>query len=73
MYIKEGKEARMEEIKRMRPGLKDYSRFNYRLIQEWEVPEWIKVKPDEKKDDDPLLTLGKRVRKNIINIDNLSE
>jgi hypothetical protein len=32
MYVRENKEARMEEIKKMRPGLKDYSHINYRLI-----------------------------------------
>jgi SWI/SNF-related matrix-associated actin-dependent regulator of chromatin subfamily A protein 2/4 len=41
MYDREGKEARMAMIMEKRPGLKDYSRFNYRLIQDWEVPEWI--------------------------------
>jgi len=36
----------------MRPGMKDYSRFNYRLVQEWEVPEWIKVKPENIQNDE---------------------
>ena len=35
----------MEEIKQKRPGLKDYSRINYRLVQEWQVPNWVKVQP----------------------------
>jgi len=52
MYAREDKEAKMEEIRGMRPGLKDYSRFNYRLIQEWEVPEWIKVQPENKQEDE---------------------
>lgn len=74
MYEREGKEARMAMIMEKRPGLKDYSRFNYRLIQDWEVPEWIKVKPvDPALEGDQMLVLGKRVRKTITNIDNLSE
>lgn len=32
MYQKEGKEEKMKKIKEMRPGLKDYSNVNYRLI-----------------------------------------
>jgi hypothetical protein len=32
MYLREKKEERMKEIMKMKPGLKDYSRFNYRLI-----------------------------------------
>ena len=31
MAIKEGKEARMEEIKRRKPGIKNYNLINYRL------------------------------------------
>ncbi len=61
MYIRENKEAKMQEIMKMRPGLKDYSKFNYRLIQEWEVPNWIKVKPINKEEEEKkLLDLGKR-------------
>ena len=74
MFDREGGEAKMEEIKRMKPGLADYSNYNYRLIQDWQVPEWIKVKPvDKNKDDDDMLNLGKRARKTIINMDNLTE
>jgi len=32
MYLREGKEKRMEDIKKHRPGLKEYDRINYRLI-----------------------------------------
>ena len=46
MYERENKEERMKKIMEMRPGLKDYSRINYRLIQDWEVPEWVKVRPE---------------------------
>ena len=57
-----------------RPGLTLDSNVNYRLIQEWEVPEWIKVKPvDTELEKVQLMNLGKRVRKTVTNIDNLSE
>ncbi len=59
---------------KMKPGLKDYSKFNYRLIQDWEVPNWIKVKPLNKEEEEKkLLDLGKRQRKAFINYDNLSD
>jgi len=32
MYLKEGKEEKMKIIEEKKPGLKDYSRVNYRLI-----------------------------------------
>lgn len=74
MYLREGKEERMKMIMEQRPGLKDYSHINYRLIQEWEVPDWIRVKPVSKEDEEDLLmNLGKRVRKTVMNIDNLTE
>jgi hypothetical protein len=38
------------------------------------VPDWIKVKPiDTEKEKEDMMNLGKRVRKTIMNIDNLSE
>ena len=58
----------------MKPGLSDYSKFNYRLIQEWEVPKWITVQPEDNKEDEVDTTNGgKRVRKNVIYIDNLTD
>ena len=42
--MNENRDARLEEIKKHKPGLKDYSHINWRLVQDWEVPEW--VKPD---------------------------
>lgn len=72
MFDREGGAEKMEEIKKFKPGLKDYSNYNYRLIQDWQVPEWIKVKPvDENKEEN--VELGKRARKTIINMDNLTE
>lgn len=74
MYERENKEQRMKKIIEMRPGLKDYSRINYRLIQDWEVPEWVKVRPEIiVNEQDEILNLGKRQRKTLINMDNLSE
>lgn len=35
MYTRENKEEKMKKIREMKPGLKDYSRINYRLIQDW--------------------------------------
>lgn len=43
MAEKEGKEQRLDEIKKNKPYLKDFQRVNWRLIQEWEVPDWVKV------------------------------
>lgn len=38
------------------------------------MPDWIKVKPiDTEKEKEDMMNLGKRVRKTIMNIDNLSE
>lgn len=47
MFAKEGKEKRLQEILEKKPSLKDkdLSKINYRLVQDWEVPEWVKVKP----------------------------
>lgn len=74
MYVRENKEEKMKKIMEMRPGLKDYSRINYRLIQDWQVPDWIKVKPEIVVDEhEEMMNLGKRQRKTIINMDNLSE
>ena len=64
----------MEEIKQKRPGLKDYSRINYRLVQEWQVPNWVKVQPiSQDEENAKLVTLGKRERKQAFNYDNLTE
>ena len=72
MGEREGKEERMKDIMANRPGIEEGTFVNYRLIQEWEVPEWIKVKKVEQEDETKKI-LGKRVRKNITNLDNLSD
>ena len=74
MYELEGKAERMEEIMEQRPGLKDYSRINWRLTQDWEVPEWVKVQPINKEEEaKKSLDLGKRQRNKFVNYDNMSE
>ena len=74
MFEREGREEKMNEIVKHKPHLTVDSPYNYRLTQEWEVPEWIKVKPvDEDKEIEDLMNLGKRQRKTITNIDNLSD
>ena len=40
-------------------------KINYRLIQDWEVPEWIHQSVVEEKKEDPLLFTGKRMRKEV--------
>ena len=61
MYERENKEARMEEIKKNRPGLRDYSQINWRLIQDWEVPEWVKPSSqDDEQESNSILTKRKR-------------
>jgi len=54
--------------------MKDYDRINYRLIQDFEVPEWVRVKPVNKEEEEAkMYDLGKRKRKEFINYDNLSD
>lgn len=44
------------------------------MVQDWEVPEWVKVKPITKEEETAqIFSLGKRERKELINYDNLSE
>ena len=43
MAIRENKEERMKEIMEKRPGVTEDSNVNWRLTQDWEVPDWIKV------------------------------
>jgi len=45
MGVRENRTAKMEEIMKHRPGVTMESQVNYRLTQEWEVPDWIRVKP----------------------------
>ena len=66
MGLNEGKGKRMIDIMAHREGINMDSNVNWRLIQEWEVPEWIKVKPvDPNEEKEDMLNLGKRNRKMI--------
>jgi len=74
MGIREGKEERIKEIIARNPDIKNTKNINYRLIQEWEVPDWIKIKPVDKDEEEmDLINLGKRQRTNLYNTDNLTE
>jgi hypothetical protein len=74
MGKRENKEARVNEIMKRRPGLMNYKRINYRLTQDWEVPEWMKVKPINKEEEkETIINLGKRNRKEVVAMDNLTD
>lgn len=47
-YVEERKEEKLKDIHN-RLGKKSIilDKVNYRLMQEWEVPEWIKIKPED--------------------------
>jgi hypothetical protein len=75
-YVAEDRVGRLKEIRKMKPHLADVpdENINYRLIQDWELPEWIEncVKEDEKVD--PLKSiLGKRVRKEVNYLEHVSD
>ena len=40
-------------------------KINYRLIQDWEVPQWIHESVVEETKPDPLVSLGKRTHKKV--------
>lgn len=60
-YVRENRDARLKEIHQRYPQV-NLANVNYRLMQEWEVPEWIKAKPENKVALDEF-GLGKRQRK----------
>lgn len=64
-YEMENRSERIKLIKQKKPQKSHISadKINYRLIQEWEVPEWIHQSVVEEEKVDPLLaSLGKRKR-----------
>jgi hypothetical protein len=74
MYYREGGEEKIQEIILRNPDIVNIKNINYRLIQEWEVPAWIKIKPVDKDEEEmDLINLGKRQRTNLYNTDNLTE
>lgn len=48
-YIEENKEEKMKEIlsKLDKKANINPNNINYRLMQEWEVPEWVKGKKED--------------------------
>lgn len=74
MGEREGKEEKIREILLRNPDIVNVKNINYRLTQEWEVPDWIKIKPvDKNAEDEDLINLGKRQRTTIHNVDNLTD
>lgn len=66
-YAQEDKAQRLALIREKKPTkahLPD-EKINYRLIQDWEVPDWIHQSVEEEKVVDPLLSTGKRLRKEV--------
>ena len=76
-YKLEDRHARLAEIREHKPNKKDTpdERINYRLVQEWEMPQWIvkSVKEDPIEEDPTLYGLGKRKRGDVNYKDELSE
>ena len=74
-YGREDKAERIKMIRERKPQkahLPD-EKINYRLIQEWEVPEWITKSVQEEKKEDPFANLGKRNRKEVNYKEQVSE
>lgn len=75
-YKEERKDERIEEIRRRyeKEGKQfNMNNVNYRLLQDWEVPEWIKVKPDDPNKLVEEFGMGKRQRKQINYNDEMSD
>jgi ATP-dependent helicase STH1/SNF2 len=74
-YAKEDKDNKVEEIVRKNGfDMNTTKHFNYRLLQEYEVPEWVIVKTE--KEQEMILEEGKRMRAKQrvnYNLDNLDE
>ena len=70
-YIREDRDARLREIQQRNPQA-NLANVNYRLMQEWEVPEWIRAKPEDKVALDEF-GLGKRQRKQVNYSDEIPE
>lgn len=70
-YVRENRDARLKEIHQHYPHV-NLANVNYRLMQEWEVPEWIKAKPENKEALDEF-GLGKRQRKQVNYSDEIPE
>ena len=58
-------ERRDEQIRKIQSKIDkkhniNFEYYNYRLMQEWEVPEWVKIKPEDPNKDIQEFGLGKR-------------
>jgi hypothetical protein len=71
-YIRENRDARLREIHEHNPQA-NLANVNYRLMQEWEVPEWIKAKPEDPNKIIDEFGLGKRQRKQVNYNDEIPE
>ena len=75
-YERENRMERLRLIKEKKPlkaNIPD-DKINYRLIQDWEVPEWITEVIEEEVKEDPTTTvLGKRTRKEVNYKEQISE
>lgn len=60
-YINENRDHKLREIFTKSNLEHNVKHINYRLVQEYEIPEWIEIKPQEKEEDIMhLLGKGKR-------------
>ena len=66
-YGIEDKQGRLDMIRELKPAKANLpdEKINYRLIQDWEVPNWIHQSVLEEKKEDPMLYAGKRLRKEV--------
>ena len=66
-YVAENRDARIQEIREKKPHLANVpaEKINYRLIQEWELPEWIDAAEKEEEKDETKILLGKRKRNEV--------
>jgi hypothetical protein len=69
-YIEEGRDERIKEIINYmmhdnphKAQTINPANINYRLLQDWEVPDWIKTKPEDPNKFIQEFGMGKRQRK----------
>ena len=74
-YIVEGRDARVQEIIDRVPEKRyvNPANINYRLLQDWEVPDWIRTTKPEDPSLQQELGLGKRKRNQVNYNDEISE
>mmetsp|Transcript_27928 Transcript_27928/g.26967 ORF Transcript_27928/g.26967 Transcript_27928/m.26967 type:complete len:273 (+) Transcript_27928:2794-3612(+) len=72
-YLQEGREEKLEEILEKSKRQLNLNNVNYRLMQEWEVPYWVKQKPENPDKLALEYGLGKRQRKQVNYNDEMSD